>query len=586
VRLLATLQIRPYTFYPSQCSVAFSPDGSLLAGACGVSRVPIWDVPSLQLRHTLYDMGQRTVSCEFSPDGQMLACGGCDGPIGIWNPEDGEKIKDLGSHPGRVWEVDFSPSGQLLVSCADSALQVSGDVRLWRIDPRERLWIHKAPYNGFLSVSFHPSGESVAYSSIFGPVRVLDVGTGEPVVELLETMRHIGDLTYSPAGDLLAAGCDDHRIFIWDTVDYELLATLVGHQSYVNGVVFSADETWLVSGSDDKTVAIWAMEEFRLLKQLEGHEDTVLRVDLNPDNTLIASISWDGTVRLWGIPAQASASPPAQATLGDTWTRPGDGMVMLYVPGGTFQMGSSQAQIAEALELCDPSVSNGECPRALFDDETPQHTVTLDGFWIDQTEVTNTQYRLCLEAGVCQDTPCLSEVNHNAPDQPVGCVTWNDANTFCQWAGTRLPTEAEWEYAARGPRASLFPWGNTFDPTRLNYCEINCYSPWRDTEHDDGYNLAAPVGEFASGVSWCGALDMAGNVLEWVADWYDAGYYNLSPIENPQGPDSGTERVMRGGASNQNPSYQRTAWRSSLIPSGWYGLLGIRCAASSMSTHR
>jgi formylglycine-generating enzyme required for sulfatase activity len=283
-------------------------------------------------------------------------------------------------------------------------------------------------------------------------------------------------------------------------------------------------------------------------------------------------------------PLQALASPPVQATIGDTWTRPIDGMVMVYVPGGTFQMGSSQAQIAKALELCDPFVTSGECPRALFDDETPQHTIRLDGFWIDQTEVTNTQYRLCLEAGVCQDTPCLSEPNHNAPDQPVGCVTWDDANTFCQWAGARLPTEAEWEYAARGPDARIFPWGNTFDPTRLNYCDINCYSPWRDTDHDDGYNLAAPVGEFASGASWCDALDMAGNILEWVADWYDARYYDISPIDNPQGPDSGTEHVMRGGASNQNPSYQRTAWRSSLMLSGWYGLLGVRCAVSPMST--
>jgi formylglycine-generating enzyme required for sulfatase activity len=258
-------------------------------------------------------------------------------------------------------------------------------------------------------------------------------------------------------------------------------------------------------------------------------------------------------------------------------------MVMVYVPGGTFQMGSSQAQIAEALELCDPFVTSGECPKALFDDETPQHTVTLDSFWIDRTEVTNAQYRPCLEAGVCQDTPCLSEGNQQAPHQPAGCVTWEDANTYCQWAGARLPTEAEWEYAARGPEASVFPWGNTFDPTRLNYCEINCYSPWRDTDHDDGYNGAAPVGTFASGASWCGALDMAGNVLEWVADWYDAGTYAISPSENPQGPDSGAEHVMRGGAANQNPSYQRTAWRSSLMLSGWYGQLGIRCAASAVS---
>jgi formylglycine-generating enzyme required for sulfatase activity len=282
------------------------------------------------------------------------------------------------------------------------------------------------------------------------------------------------------------------------------------------------------------------------------------------------------------LPPKAVSTPPsAQATLGETVSRPTDGMVMVYVPAGAFQMGSTPAQIAEALELCDPFVESGECPKALFDDESPQHTVTLGDFWIDQTEVTNTQYRLCLEAGVCQDTPCLTEPGANAPDQPAGCMTWQDANSYCLWVGTRLPTEAEWEYAARGPDARLFPWGDRFDPTRLNYCEINCYSPWRDTAHDDGYNLAAPVGEFASGASWCGALNMAGNVLEWVADWYDPVYYGISPVDNPQGPDAGTEHVIRGGASNQNPSYQRAAWRSCLMLSGWYGLLGFRCAASS-----
>ena len=187
---------------------------------------------------------------------------------------------------------------------------------------------------------------------------------------------------------------------------------------------------------------------------------------------------------------------------------------------------------------------------------------------------------MCVDAGVCQENPCLIEESHNQPDQPIGCVTWDDANLYCNWAGARLPTEAEWEYAARGPDAKIFPWGNSFDPTLVNYCEVNCYSPWRDTKHDDGYNHTAPVGSFEGGASWCGALDMAGNSLEWVADWYDAEYYSASPSDNPQGPVSGKERVMKGGACNQIPAYQRSAWRSSLMLSGWYGLLGIRCAQS------
>ena len=312
-------------------------------------------------------------------------------------------------------------------------------------------------------------------------------------------------------------------------------------------------------------------------KSPEGLEYTA---GLAPDEARSLQRAAAETVLQASLPAaekNTSLQPPA----GTTWVRPTDGMVMVYVPAGTFLMGSSEGQISEALELCDPHVTSGECPDTLFDDEAPQHAVSLDGFWIDRTEVTNTQYRLCVEEGICPENACLNDPNHDHPEQPVGCVTWDDARAYCAWAGARLPTEAEWEYAARGPGANIFPWGDEFDATRLNYCEINCYSPWRDTAHDDGFNLAAPVGSFAGGASWCGALDMAGNSLEWVADWFDAGYYSSSPAANPTGPDTGRERVIRGGACNQNPSYQRSAWRSSLLPSDWYGVLGIRCVRSA-----
>jgi formylglycine-generating enzyme required for sulfatase activity len=144
-----------------------------------------------------------------------------------------------------------------------------------------------------------------------------------------------------------------------------------------------------------------------------------------------------------------------------------------------------------------------------------------------------------------------------------------------------LPTEAEWEYAARGPEGNVYPWGDAFDPTKLNYCELSCYNMWRDTSYEDGYDGLAPVGSFETGASWCGALDMAGNAAEWVADWYAEDYYANSPALNPQGPDSGTERVFRGGASNHVASYVRSAWRASQPPTyDIYGNVGFRCAQS------
>jgi len=256
------------------------------------------------------------------------------------------------------------------------------------------------------------------------------------------------------------------------------------------------------------------------------------------------------------------ARPPAEGDIGDTWTRPADGMVMVYVPAGEFLMGSSNA--------------DGEAGAH----EKPQHRVYLDGYWIDQTEVTNAQYRKCVEAGACQEPGCWNNSDVNAPDQPVVCVSWDDAQVYAAWAGGRLPTEAEWEKAARGTDGRIYPWGDEFDGTRLNYCDRNCESAWKDTSADDGYALTAPVGSYPAGASPYGALDMAGNVWERVADRYDAGYYARSPARNPQGPDAGDGRVSRGGAFNPEELFVRCAARLKDDPDVWSVNSGFRLVAS------
>jgi len=259
------------------------------------------------------------------------------------------------------------------------------------------------------------------------------------------------------------------------------------------------------------------------------------------------------------IEAVKQSPTSAVHTLGSTTVRAADGMTMVYVPDGEFRMGITGS-------LADHP-----------------HAVALDSFRIDQTEVANNHYRRCVEAGTCRaPTTCSwGEPTYEdaaRADHPVICVTWQNANAYCRWARGRLPTEAEWEYVARGPDSAIYPWGDEFDGTRLNSCDVNC--PHRDqrvTDYDDGYALTAPVGSYPSAVSWCGALDMAGNVWEWVADWH--GPYPLTRQTNPTGPESGSERVVRGGSwfDYNEYGFLRADNRHPYEPRAADHLVGFRC---------
>jgi formylglycine-generating enzyme required for sulfatase activity len=259
-------------------------------------------------------------------------------------------------------------------------------------------------------------------------------------------------------------------------------------------------------------------------------------------------------------------------------------MMMVYVPPGEFEMGSDDDAVDYAQELCNEEY--GDCTAGWFKDEQPAHTVSLDGFWMDRTEVSNAQYRQCVEAGGCEAPGEASSRTRDVyygdsayDGYPVIYVGWHEATAYCEWAGGRLPTEAEWEYVARGPEGRAFPWGETFDGARLNYCDVNCELDWKDVEVDDGYADTAPVGSYPAGASWCGAQDLAGNVWEWVADWYEE--YSSERQVNPTGPSSGRLRGQRGGSWNNESVDTRGAYRSRNSPDGQSYNAGFRCARGS-----
>ena len=304
VQPLRTMEIPDYQRGQlSQCSLAFSPDGRLLVGACGKNRVPVWDVQSGFLLRTLYEAPVQVVACAFSSGGKQIACGGFDKTITLWDASIGKKIDDLEGHTAPIWDLAFDPTGKSLASCSLGLLGDGtgrGDIRLWNMPDGQPSWSYIGAKD-YLSISFDPLGKTIAYGSIGGSVGILDAVTGKLLRELTDSTHNIGDVAYSPSGHWLAAGSDDDRVYLWDTSNYKLTTQLTGHSGYVNGVAFDSEDTLLVSGSHDKTVGIWNLAERKLITQLSGHEREVLRVAFSPDGTLIASISWDGTVRLWGV---------------------------------------------------------------------------------------------------------------------------------------------------------------------------------------------------------------------------------------------------------------------------------------------
>ncbi len=279
-------------------------------------------------------------------------------------------------------------------------------------------------------------------------------------------------------------------------------------------------------------------------------------------------------------PTRQPPSPTSALGVGSTLVREKDGMEMVYVPGGTFEMGSTDAEIDAAFEQCEQDRGGSEyCAHDYYESETPRHSVTLDAFWIDRTEVTNAQYARCVADGTCSPPSKSGSWTRDSyydvsqfDDYPVIYVSWDDADTYCQWAGGRLPTEAEWEYAARGPDGHIYPWGNeTPDDTWMNY----------NVRGGD----TTKVGSYPDGASWVGAMDMAGNVCEWVYDWYASDYYRVSPVENPTGPDTGDyRRVLRGGMWGDDRTNLRSAARSGSDPSYRYDNLGFRCVVASTSS--
>jgi formylglycine-generating enzyme required for sulfatase activity len=248
-------------------------------------------------------------------------------------------------------------------------------------------------------------------------------------------------------------------------------------------------------------------------------------------------------------------------------------MPLLFVPTGTYSRGTNGEELEVVLKLCTQYWFN--CDRGSYEDEFPAHRVRVSGFWIDQTEVTNRHYQICVDAGLCTPSYCQDDEIFNHPDQPVVCVDWTQASSYCAFVGGRLPTEAEWEFAAKGKKAERYLWGDNFIGEWVNYCDQGCEYPQADPAWDDGADYSNLIGQYQESNSWVGAVDMSGNVSEWVGDWY--GKYLPGWKGNPYGPPEGVEKVIKGGSWALTKADIRAAWRGALEPDEWSNDLGFRC---------
>ena len=263
---------------------------------------------------------------------------------------------------------------------------------------------------------------------------------------------------------------------------------------------------------------------------------------------LSALVLWFG--QAWGA---EPATKPANEITGK------DGAPMILVPAGPFPMG----------------VPKGD--RDGGRDEYPRHEVTLDSYYIDKYEVTHGRYaefvkatghRIPVNPKYPTRTLWNEHLSESLAERPVINVDWQDADAYCRWAGKRLPTEAEWEKAARGTDDRRFPWGNV-EPTHKH---LNFNQQWQ------GEKTLMPVGSYEAGKSPFGAYDMAGNVWEWVADWYDPLYYEKSPSANPKGPDTGTYKVLRSSGWSVETPLVRLFTRVKSDPTNRNDSTGFRCA--------
>jgi sulfatase modifying factor 1 len=427
----------------------------------------------------------------------------------------------------------------------------------------------------FRSYEHHEGKESAEPTAVFRPVasRRRPSGQRQSPIERSDVRRGLVPATAGVEGISQRSGVNESRLPSEpgpiEEVHAKGSSALIEVQVNIEGIGFDCDKR------HDILEAPWRHEArlpfFPVIPKELGEARLDVKCEAN------------------GIPFDIMLS----ANVEESPDRPEDGAPMALIPAGEFEMGTDPEEIPELVQWAKKYYSGVEAN--WFENETPRHKVYLDDFYMDVYEVTNAQYaRFLNEYGGNTDAAghqlldidsdyCLIEGTGNTyrpkagyENHPVIEVSWYGAAAYAQFYGKRLPTEAEWEKAARGGLVGKrYPWGDELDPGKAN-CNADLVGS-RSFAVEDMLKYLKPVGSFPP--NGYGLHDMAGNVWEWCADWYSGTYYADSPRENPQGPGSGTRRVLRGGSWGSLADYLRAASRGDSVPSSTGSLVGFRCVA-------